>query len=305
MAACRVGKADGGVMTRRFREIWARSADGLKLFARSYGDETDERPAVVCLPGLARNSADFHDFAAALTNPDDEPRHVLAVDYRGRGRSDHDADPSRYAVPVEVADLKATLTAAGIPQAVFVGTSRGGMVAMALAASDPGLVAGAVLNDIGPVVERAGLLRIKGYVGKLSAPRNLAEAAGTLEALFGAQFPNLSDRDWQSWAAATWNENGGRLGLSYDPALARTLDPVGPDSEMPDLWHLFEALKGVPVMVVRGANSDILSPETAERMREAHPDLDLVTVPDQGHTPLLHTPDVLAAVRSFLSRFDS
>lgn len=292
-------------MGRRFREIWARSADGLNLFARSYGDETDERPTVVCLPGLARNSADFHDFAAALTDPDDEPRHVLAVDYRGRGRSDHDVDPARYSVPVEVADLKAVLTAAGVPRAVFVGTSRGGMITMALAASDPGLVAGAVLNDIGPVVERAGLLRIKGYVGKLSTPRDLHEGAGTLEALFGAQFPNLSDRDWQSWAAATWSESGGRLRLSYDPALARTLDPVGPDSEIPDLWTLFDALKAVPVLAVRGANSDLLSPETAERMRAAHPDLDLVTVPDQGHAPLLHTPDVLSEIRRFLDRFDA
>ncbi len=291
-------------MARRFREIWARSEDGLKLFARSYGDETEERPAVVCLPGLARNSADFHNLAAALTNPDDEPRHVLAVDYRGRGRSDHDGDPDHYSVPVEVADLKVILAAAGISRAVFVGTSRGGILTMALAASDPGIVAGAVLNDIGPVVERAGLLRIKGYVGKLSTPRDLNEAAGTLEALFGAQFPNLSDRDWQSWAAATWSETGGRLRLSYDPALARTLDPVGPDSDIPDLWHLFDGLKRVPVLLVRGANSDLLSPETADRMREVHPDLDLVTVPDQGHTPLLHTPDVLSAIRGFLDRFD-
>lgn len=290
-------------MTRRpFRDVWATSSDGLRLHARSYGDDTAERPPVVCLPGLARHAADFHDFAAALTDPDDPPRHVLAVDYRGRGRSDHDPDPDHYSVPVETADLLRLLDTLDISRAIFVGTSRGGIITMAAAAAKPGLVAAAVLNDIGPVIERAGLLRIKSYVGKLGTPRDLDEAAGTLEALFGRQFPTLFDRDWRAWAQNTWETRDGRLVLSYDPALARTLEPIGPDSDIPDLWPLFGSLQSAPVLVIRGANSDLLSAETVEAMLQAHPDLDVATVPDQGHTPILQTHDLLSTVRRFIDR---
>jgi pimeloyl-ACP methyl ester carboxylesterase len=286
---------------RPFLDVWARSSDGLRLHARSYGDRGS--PTVVCLPGLARHAADFHDLASALTDLDETvPRHVLAVDYRGRGGSDRDPDPSRYSVPVETADLLTLLDTLEIPDAVFVGTSRGGIVTMAAASARPGLVRAAVLNDIGTVIERRGLLRIKGYVGKLGDPRDLNEGAGILEGLFGAQFPNLRDRDWLAWAAATWETKAGRLVLSYDPALAATLEAVGPDTDIPDLWPLFEALKAVPVLLVRGERSDLLSAGTAEAMRQAHPGLDLVTVPDQGHTPLLGGPELLDPIRGFIDR---
>lgn len=284
-----------------YRDIWVKSFEGLKLHARSYGD--DEAPAVICLPGLARHAADFGDLAAALTDPDEgEVRHVLAVDYRGRGASDHDWDPSRYTVEYELADLFRLLDELGIARGVFVGTSRGGILTMLAAGARPGLVRGAVLNDIGPVIERAGLLRIKGYVGKLGQPRDLDEAAGSLEALFGRHFPNLSDRDWRVWAQSTWETKGRNLVLTYDPALAATLDPVGPDSEIPDLWAAFEALKAVPVLVIRGALSDLLSAETAGAMIGRHPDLDLITVPDQGHAPLLRGPDIVEPIRRFVDR---
>lgn len=286
--------------SRPYRDLWARSADGLKLHARAYGD--DDAPAVVCLPGLARHAVDFHHLATELTDPDAGPTFsVLAVDYRGRGRSDHDPDPTHYSVPVETADVAAMLKAFGIARAVFIGTSRGGMITMVLAAAEPGLVAGAVLNDIGPVLERPGLLRIKGYVGKLRQPRDMDEAAGMLEGLFGRQFPNLTDRDWRDWAAATWETAGGRLALAYDPALAATLEPLGPESDIPHLWGAFAALQAVPVLLIRGALSDLLSAETADAMRQAHPDLDLVTVSDQGHAPLLRG-ELLRPIRRFVER---
>ena len=293
-------------MTKRsFRDLWATSSDGRRLHARSYGDDEARTPPIVCLPGLARNAADFHDLAMALTDPDDEPpRHVVAVDYRGRGQSDHDPDPANYSVPVETQDLLTLLDRYDVKRPILIGSSRGGIIAMAVAAGRPGYVRAAVLNDIGPVIERAGLLRIKGYVGKLREPRDLDEAAGLIEGLFGQQFPELRDRDWKRWAANTWSDRTGKLVLSYDPALARTLDPIGPDAELPNLWPMFEALKSVPVLVVRGANSDLLSAETVEEMRGAHPDLDVLTVIDQGHTPLLETPDVLSQVRRFVARVE-
>ncbi len=291
-------------MTKRsYRDIWTRSPDGLRLHARSYGDDSATAVPIVCLPGLARHAGDFHDLALALTDPETEPpRHVVAIDYRGRGQSDHDPKPENYSVPVETADLLAVLAELGIARAIFVGTSRGGIITMGLASAKPDLVQGAVLNDIGPVIERAGLLRIKGYVGKLGQPRDLNEAAGLVEGLFGSQFPNLSDRDWQAWARNTWTEEGGRLVLTYDPALARTLDPIGPDSDIPDLWAYFDALKDVPVLVIRGGLSDLLSEATVAEMMARHPDLDLITVPDQGHTPLLRGDDMIGAIRGFVNR---
>ncbi|NNM75206.1 alpha/beta fold hydrolase [Enterovirga aerilata] len=294
-------------MTKRsFRDVWTRSSDGLRLHARSYGDDRATALPVVCLPGLARHAGDFHDLAMALTDPEEEPpRHVVAIDYRGRGQSDHDRDPDNYAVPVETADLLAVLAELEIPRAIFVGTSRGGIITMGLAAARPEMVAGAVLVDIGPVIERAGLLRIKGYVGKLGQPRDLDEAAGMLEGLFGGQFPNLRDRDWQTWARSTWEEKAGRLVLTYDPALARTLEPIGPQSEIPDLWAAFDGLRKAPVLVIRGALSDLLSEDTVREMRARHPDLDLVTVPDQGHTPLLRGDDIIGAIRRFVEHAEA
>jgi pimeloyl-ACP methyl ester carboxylesterase len=292
-------------MTKRsFRDIRVKAADGLLLHARSYGDDLGEAPPVVCLPGLARHSGDFHDLAMALTDPDEgPPRHVVAVDYRGRGKSGYDPNPDNYSVPVETADLLAVLSELGIARAIFVGTSRGGIITMGLAAAKPAMVLGAVLNDIGPVLELPGLLRIKGYVGRLGQPRDLNEAAGMLEGLFGQQFPSLTGRDWQSWARNTWDETDGRLVLTYDPALGRTLDPIGPDSAVPDLWGLFDGLRGVPVLLIRGALTDLLSDATVTEMMARHPDLDLVTVPDQGHAPLLKG-DLIPAIRSFVARMD-
>ena len=293
-------------MKRSYREIWTRSPDRLRLHARSYGDDRATAAPIVCLPGLARHAGDFHDLAMALTDPElGPPRHVVAIDYRGRGESDHDPDPDKYSVPVETADLLAVLADLDIARAIFVGSSRGGIITMGLAAAKPDTVLGAALVDIGPVIERAGLLRIKGYVGKLGHPRDFNEAAGLVEGLFGAQFPNLSDRDWQTWARGTWQEKSGRLVLTYDPTLSHTLDALGPASEIPDLWALFDALRTVPVMVIRGALSDLLSEDTVAAMMARHPDLDVVTVPDQGHTPLLRGDDMIGAIRRFVDRIET
>lgn len=293
-------------MTRRsYRDVWTRASDSLMLHARSYGDDSAPSAPVICLPGLARHAGDFHDLATALTDPDETPRHVVAVDYRGRGKSGYDPDPANYNVPVETADLLTVLAELGISRAVFVGTSRGGIITMGLAAARPEMILGAVLNDIGPVLEREGLLRIKGYVGKLAQPRDLNEAAGIVEGIFGRQFPKLDDRDWQAWARNTWDDKGGRLVLNYDPALARTLDGVGPEAPIPDLWRAFEALAPVPVLAIRGALSDLLSENTASEMMTRHPDLDLLTVPDQGHAPLMKGEAIIEAVRRLTERAEA
>ena len=177
---------------------------------------------MVCLPGLARSAGDFETLATALATDPTTPRRVIALDYRGRGQSDYDRDPANYSFQVELADVLAVLTALDCQPAVFVGTSRGGLLAMLMAAVRPTAIAGVVLNDIGPVIEPKGLMRIKGYVGKLPQPRSYGEAAEILRRLFDAQFPKLTAEDWLASAHRTFKEVDGKLVTNYDPALAKT-----------------------------------------------------------------------------------
>ena len=196
------------------------AADGLRLHARGYGTRDRRRRPVVCLPGLARTTDDFDPLAAALANDPDRARHVLAVDYRGRGESEYDPDPANYNIATEVADLLAVLTALEVEPAVFVGTSRGGILAMMLATVRPTAIAGVVLNDIGPLIETKGLVRIKSYLGRLPQPKSFEDAAEILRHLFGAQFPKLGPDDWTMFARRTFKEKDGSLTPRYDPKLA-------------------------------------------------------------------------------------
>ena len=286
-----------------YRDLWATAADGLRLYARDYGPLAGEAPPVVCLPGLTRNSADFHALALALSGDPARPRRVLALDYRGRGRSEHDPDPRRYDLKVELGDVLQVLTVAGVHEAVIVGTSRGGLLAMGLAAARPALLRGVVLNDIGPVIEPAGLAAIKGHVGKLPLPGDHLEGAEVLRQLFGPAFPRLAAAEWRAWAERTWREEADRPVLDYDPALARTLDAFDPATPVPPLWGLFAGLQTVPVLAIRGANSDLLAPETLAAMAAAHPRLDAATVPDQGHAPLLEG-EVIDRIAEFVARIE-
>jgi pimeloyl-ACP methyl ester carboxylesterase len=176
---------------------------------------------------------------------------------------------------------------------------------MALATKQPGAVAGAVLNDIGPVIETQGLMRIKDYVGKLPEPRSFEEGADILGRISGAQFPNLGAADWLAAAKRGWREQNGRLVTTYDPALAHNLTAVNTDQPIPAMWPQFEALARVPVMVIRGAHSDILSSETVAAMQTRHPELDVLMLPDQGHAPLLAEPDTIARIAQFATKCDA
>jgi pimeloyl-ACP methyl ester carboxylesterase len=278
------------------------AADGLKLHVRDYPARDASALPVVCLPGLARTTEDFDTLAAAIAAGG---RRVIALDYRGRGRSDYDPDPGKYSLPVELGDVITVLAALACEPAVFVGTSRGGILTMLMAAVRPAAVAGAVLNDIGPVLETEGLVRIKGYVGKLPTPASYDEAARILARLFGPQFPKLSHDDWLNSARRTYKDKDGVLVVDYDVALARALEDFDPTKPLPDLWPQFEALKAVPVMAIRGANSDLLSAATVDEMERRHPGLETLVVPDQGHAPLLAEADVIARIAAFVARCDT
>lgn len=285
-----------------YRDLFVSAGDGLKLYARDYGPRASAALPVVCLPGMARNATDFHDLAVALGEEDKRPRRVLALDYRGRGRSERDGDWRAYELKVELNDVLNLLVAAGVHEAVFVGTSRGGLLTMMLAAARPGLIRGAVLNDAGPVIEARGLVRIRNYLGRMPTPRDYREGAEILRRLSDAQFPAFGDREWEASARGTWNEDGGKLTLAYDPRLGKTLDQLDPEAPLPSLWPFFEGLRRVPVMVLRGEHSDILSAQTVTRMAEAHPDLEHIHVPGQGHAPMLAGRDLLQRLRRFVIR---
>ena len=276
--------------------------DGLALHVRSHGPPTGPALPVVCLPGLARTAADFETLAAALAGDPKAPRRVLALDSRGRGRSDYDRKADNYSLPVELADLIAVLTALGIARAVFVGTSRGGILAMLLAAARPTAIAGCVLNDIGPVIEPRGVMRIKSYVGKLPQPASFDDAGRMLRTMFAGQFPRLSDDDWLAFARRTFKQADGRIVPDYDEKLATTLAAVDLERPLPQLWNEFDALARVPVLVVRGGNSDVLSAATVAAMRGRHPGLDVAEVADQGHAPLLMEADIIVRIAAFVAR---
>jgi pimeloyl-ACP methyl ester carboxylesterase len=278
--------------------------DGLRLHARCYGARSAPATPVVCLPGLARTEADFEPLAGALAADVNHPRRVVALDYRGRGQSEYDRDPANYSFQTELADVLAVVTALDCLPAILIGTSRGGILAMLLGAMRPSTIAGVVLNDIGPVIEPQGLMRIKGYVGKLPEPRSFEEGAEILRRLFDVQFPKLTADDWLASARRAFKQDNGRLVPTYDVNLAKTMEGVDFEKPMPPLWAQFDALANIPVMAIRGANSDILSAATVDAMRARRDALETLEVPDQGHAPLLAEADVIARIVDFAGRCD-
>jgi len=287
-----------------FHSCFVTAPDGLRLHVRRYGTGSPRRLPIVCLPGLTRNGADFHAIATTLTTDAAQSRLVITIDARGRGRSDYDPDPDNYDVPIELADVLAVITALEIGPAIFLGTSRGGILSMLLGAARPGAIAGVILNDIGPVIDVKGLMRLKGYVGKMPTPRSFAEGAEILRRLGDAQFTTMTTEQWIAQARRTWKEANGGLALDYDARLSRTLESVDFERALPPLWGLFDSLAHIPLMVVRGANSDILASATIDAMRARRLDIDLVEVPDQGHAPLLAEAGVIARIAAFVTLCD-
>lgn len=282
--------------------VFVSAADGLRLHVREYGARRASRLAVVCLPGLTRTAADFAALAPVLANAG--PRRVLALDSRGRGRSEYDRNPDNYNLLVELGDLVAVLIALAVGPAVFVGSSRGGLLAMHLAVAHPTALAGVVLHDIGPVIEPKGLARLRSYVGKMPQPRSFAEGADILRQLFHGQFPNLSAEQWLASAQRAWQMRDGALVPTYDVRLSRTLTSIDIERPLPPLWNEFDALKRVPMLVIHGAKSDILSAATVAAMAVRHPGMETIEVSDQGHVPLLEGDELLRRVGAFVAQCD-
>lgn len=286
-----------------FEDFFYRSADGLRLHARIYGsDRTDDVP-VVCLPGLTRNARDFHDLALKLSGRPIRPRRVICFDYRGRGESQRDPDPAHYTVATEAADILAGLARLGITRAAFIGTSRGGLILHLIAAATPDIIACAVLNDVGPELGPGGLAQIKDYLSRPQATlRSLEEAEKVLREIHGTAFPALRASDWRRMAYAVYRDDGGSLVPDCDPAIAKSFAGLDLTQPLPALWEQFAAFNRTRLLVVRGANSQLLTEDILRRMRAAHPDLEAIVVPGQGHPPMLETGDLPDAVGAFIDR---
>jgi pimeloyl-ACP methyl ester carboxylesterase len=285
------------------KSTFVSARDGLRLHVREYGMRRASALPVVCLPGLTRTTADFDVLGPAIAYG--EPRRrVIAIDSRGRGQSEYDVNPRNYNLAVELADVVTVLATLEIEQAVFVGSSRGGLVSMLLAVAHPTAIAGVVLHDIGPVIEPKGLARIKDYVGKLPQPASFAEGAEILRRLFEAQFPEFTADQWVTSAQQTWKIEDGELALTYDVHLACALAEFDIERPLPPLWNEFDALAHVPLLVIRGANSDVLSAATVDTMRTRHPDSTIIEVANQGHVPLLDGSELIDRIAEFVRRCD-
>lgn len=273
--------------------------DGLRIHAKDWGPR-EAGACVVCLPGLARTAGDFDRLAARLSSGP-EGRRVIALDYRGRGLSER--DPSgQYDIMVENADILSVLTAMEAHEAVFIGTSRGGLHAMIVGAMRPAMIRGVVMNDVGPRIETAGLLRIRSYVGKMPTPRSMEEAVEIVKAMGRTQFTDLPEEEWRAFAELTFEEKNGAITPRYDPRLTSTLETLDLDKPMPEFWPQFEGLFHAPLLALRGENSDLLSPATFEAMLARHPDSEGLTVRAQGHAPLLRDADTMEAIARFVGR---
>ncbi|MBK1635194.1 alpha/beta fold hydrolase [Rhodovulum adriaticum] len=268
--------------------------DGLGL---AY-DDAGQGPVLLCLAGLTRNMDDFQPVVDRFA---DRAR-ILRLDTRGRGGSDHDPDFMNYNLIREGRDALNLLDHLGIARAAILGTSRGGLIAMMLAAGHKDRLAGVCLNDIGPMIEPRGLAYIMDYLGKRPGYADYDDAAEKLSVKMAARFPGVSRDQWRAYATRLWDQAPDGLALRYDPQLRHAVAEASATGAMPDLWPLFDALDGLPVALIRGANSDILSPDTAAEMRRRRPDLIYAEIPDRGHVPFLDEPQAVAAIGAFLER---
>lgn len=286
-----------------FTQHYFTAADGKKIAFRRYGEGRSGKLPVMCLHGLTRNSRDFEEVAPEIAATG---RTVIAIDVRGRGLSDRGTPPEGYNPATYVEDVSGLLAAEGIGRVVSVGTSMGGIITMAMAATKPGLIAGATLNDIGPELDLAGLNRIAGYVGRSKGPMaSWDEAAEAIRAVNGEAFPKETGAEfWLAFARRTCRQlEDGRVELDYDPAIAEPFRQPG-GAAPANMWPLFEALFDVPVLGIRGAISDLLSADTFRAMAARHPHFTGTEVPDVGHAPLLTEAPAREAIHTFLQRLD-
>ena len=284
-------------MAATYEDRYWTSSDGLTLHYRNYpGPDGAGALPVLCMHGLTRNARDFAALAEVLS----QTRRVIVPEMRGRGMSDYAPDSDTYNPLTYVQDVEKLLAEQGITRFAVVGTSMGGLMTMLMAAAQPGRMAAVVTNDIGPVVEAEGLARISGYVGQGRSYPTWVHAARGLADAHGAAFPDYDLDQWLDLAKRTMvvTQNG-RISFDYDMAIAEPFAKPG-NAAPANLWLAYEALRGVPMLLVRGELSDLLSPDTLKQMATRNPAMRTVIVPRVGHAPTLDEPEVRAAILALL-----
>jgi pimeloyl-ACP methyl ester carboxylesterase len=282
----------------RYQDRYFVVRDGLKLHYRDYPGDAS-RPPILCLPGLTRNSRDFAEVAERYS-----PRfRVLALEFRGRAGSDYDPQPMRYNPLTYAADVIELLNQVGIEQAIFLGTSLGGLVTMTVAKMAPQRIAAAILNDVGPELKTVGLDRIRTYVGGDVRFKSWDDAAERIAANNGHVPARFSHNDWVNMAKRVCREENGELRFDYDMAIALPFEGAGATPAI-DMWPLFQALGNKPLLVLRGEVSDLLSAEALDKMRVAVPGMKSATITGVGHAPELNEPEAVAAIDAFLDSLD-
>ena len=275
------------------------SADGLTLYYRDYpGPDGYDGPPVVCLHGLTRNARDFANLAEHIS----ASRRVIVPDMRGRGQSEYAPDPASYNGQQYAEDLTELLSDLEIDMFISVGTSMGALITMIFAAIHPGRLAAVVMNDIGPQIEQAGIRRIAGYVGQGKSYPTWMHAAKSLQSVHGEAFPDFDLEQWLDMAKRTLviGQNG-RISYDYDIAIAEPFKQA--DNAAPaELWPAYDALRGVPMVLLRGELSDLLSPQTVSQMAQRNPAMTSVTIARVGHAPTLDEPQARAAIDALLAQ---
>jgi pimeloyl-ACP methyl ester carboxylesterase len=285
-----------------FDDFFYTAKDGLRLHARVYDCREPGKLPLVCLPGLTRNARDFHELALFLSTHPETQRKVVVFDYRGRGASAYAPDWKTYNIVAEADDVLAGLDALGISRAAFVGTSRGGLIIHILAAMRPSLLKAVVFNDIGPAIETEGFAHIRSYLENPKPVATFAAAEQAQRVVHGTDFPALTDADWARVARALYRDENGLPVADYDPALVNTVVALDLRQRLPAMWEQFDALAGIPLLLIRGENTRLLSKETVAEMERRHPGMETVTVAGQGHPPLLETGDLPARIAGFIAR---
>lgn len=285
-----------------YRSVYFQTDDGLRLFARDYCSTTSSLIPLLCLPGLTRNSKDFETIAPWLA----QGRRVVALDFRGRGLSQYAKDSASYRPDIELGDTIGLLNSLNIERVAIIGTSRGGIVGMLMAALHRKRLAGLCLNDIGPEIEPAGLLRIRRYLA-VQTGFHLWDAAITSLKLNNTGFESLTAAEWRAFAHRVFKTVDGLPRIDYDAALAQTF-PTVEDIEagrVAPLWEIFALTAGLPISVLRGEHSDLLSLATVETMRRQNAELDATTISNRGHAPFLDEREAKEAILRWLARVDA
>lgn len=284
-----------------YRDYWYQAVDGLRLYARDYpGPEDSSLVPVLCMHGLTRNSADFAWIAEHLSSK----RRVISVDQRGRGRSEYDPNFANYTPATYVADMFKLLDELDLSRLLIIGTSMGGLMSMLMANLQPQRFAGIVVNDIGPELAPAGLDRIKSFVGKSREIRSWDDAVAQTREINGCAFPKYTDEEWLRFTRGLYTEVDGVPVLAHDPNIAKPMLDDESNAVTPELWPLFENMATIPLLLVRGAISDLLAVDCVAKMQAIAPSMQVVNVPDRGHAPMLDEPLAYAAIDEFFVRLD-